>query len=71
VILFGYYWSHIYLDAKVIKGDKPKITASLSMQCFGYDEQVLPGEIYLLIMVAGKIRIAGSVDGGIKAYGNF
>jgi hypothetical protein len=66
---YGRKWHHIFQDKKVAGGEKQRITGLLSMQCFGYSEQGLRGEICLQTTEIGKILTEDSVDGGIKGYG--
>jgi hypothetical protein len=49
--------------------ESPRITADLSMRCFGYCEPERPGEICLPIMGSGAAFISGSSVGAEKVFG--
>jgi hypothetical protein len=49
--------------------DQLKTTEPSSMLSYGSSGQVLPGEIFLLIMETGRILTGDSVDGGTREYG--
>jgi hypothetical protein len=65
----GAYWSPFFLVNVVNGAVLQKIIALLSMRCFGYFAQALPGVIFRLILVTGRIRIVVLAGGVMPGYG--